>query len=95
MISPGNWRSRRKCWCTSKDYELLLREASGEDIEPRLHWLGWRKEVVLAAFAAMPRKAHEPCSCQVYRSSRKQEMYLYVDKARGLRMCRIHCWPVW
>jgi len=22
--------------------------------------------------------------CQVYRSSRKQEMYLYVDKARGL-----------
>ncbi len=23
--------------------------------------------------------------CQVFRSSRKQEMYLYVDKARGLR----------
>ena len=23
--------------------------------------------------------------CQVFRSSRKQEMYLYVDKARGLQ----------
>ena len=23
--------------------------------------------------------------CQVYRSSRRQEMYLYVDKARGLQ----------
>jgi ribonuclease D len=31
-----------------KDYELLLREASGEDIETPVHWLGWRKEAVLA-----------------------------------------------
>ena len=31
-----------------KDYELLLREASGEDIQPPVHWLGWRKEAVLA-----------------------------------------------
>ena len=23
--------------------------------------------------------------CQIYKSSRKQEMYLYVDKARGLQ----------
>ncbi len=32
----------------SKDYELLLREASGETFQPPAHWLGWRKEAVLA-----------------------------------------------
>lgn len=32
----------------SKDYELLLREASGEHIQLPAHWLGWRKEAVLA-----------------------------------------------
>lgn len=32
----------------SKDYELLLREASGERIQLPAHWLGWRKELVLA-----------------------------------------------
>ena len=31
-----------------KDYELLLREASGEDIQAPAHWLGWRKDAVLA-----------------------------------------------
>jgi ribonuclease D len=31
----------------SKDYELLLREASGEGFQLPAHWLGWRKEVVL------------------------------------------------
>ena len=32
----------------SKDYELLLREASGEQLQLPAHWLGWRKEAVLA-----------------------------------------------
>jgi len=32
----------------SKDYELLLREASGEHFQLPTHWLGWRKETVLA-----------------------------------------------
>jgi ribonuclease D len=32
----------------SKDYELLLREAAGEQLKLPAHWLGWRKEVVLA-----------------------------------------------
>jgi ribonuclease D len=32
----------------NKDYELLLREASGSKIDPPPHWQGWRNEVVLA-----------------------------------------------
>jgi ribonuclease D len=32
----------------SKDYDLLLREASGEVIEPPVHWLGWRQQAVFA-----------------------------------------------
>ena len=32
----------------SKDYDLLLREASGEAIEPPVHWLGWRQQTVFA-----------------------------------------------
>lgn len=32
----------------SKDYELLLREASGYKVDPPCHWQGWRKEVILA-----------------------------------------------
>ncbi len=32
----------------SKDYELLLREASGEHLQLPIHWLGWRKDAVLA-----------------------------------------------
>lgn len=32
----------------SKDYELLLRETTGEDIQAPAHWAGWRKDVVLA-----------------------------------------------
>lgn len=32
----------------SKDYDLLLREASGEVIEPPAHWLGWRQQIVFA-----------------------------------------------
>jgi ribonuclease D len=32
----------------SKDYELLLREASGERIKMPVHWHGWRKEIALA-----------------------------------------------
>ncbi len=68
-----------------KDYELLLREASGEDIETPVHWLGWRKEAVLAQLRHSLREGTRmSLLCQVYRSSRKQEMYLYVDKARGL-----------
>jgi ribonuclease D len=31
----------------SKDYELLLREASGECVKMPAHWQGWRKDVVL------------------------------------------------
>jgi hypothetical protein len=31
----------------SKDYELLLREASGEHLQLPVHWLGWRRELVL------------------------------------------------
>lgn len=31
----------------SKDYELLLREASGHPVVPPPHWQGWRREVVL------------------------------------------------
>jgi len=31
----------------SKDYELLLREASGEWFKTPAHWQGWRREVVL------------------------------------------------
>ncbi len=31
-----------------RDYELLLREASGEAFQAPVHWLGWRKEAVLA-----------------------------------------------
>ncbi len=33
----------------SKDYELLLREASGEHLQPPAHWLGWRNDAVLAS----------------------------------------------
>lgn len=32
----------------SKDYELLLREASGEHVIPPAHWQGWREDTVLA-----------------------------------------------
>jgi ribonuclease D len=32
----------------SKDYDLLLREAAGEVIEPPVHWLGWRQQSVFA-----------------------------------------------
>ena len=32
----------------SKDYELLLREASGEDVTVPEHWHGWRSDVVIA-----------------------------------------------
>jgi ribonuclease D len=32
----------------SKDYEILLREAAGERPDLPRHWLGWRKEAVLA-----------------------------------------------
>ena len=32
----------------SKDYELLLREASGEDVAVPGHWQGWRSDVVIA-----------------------------------------------
>jgi ribonuclease D len=32
----------------SKDYDLLLREASGETIQPPVHWLGWRQQTVFA-----------------------------------------------
>jgi ribonuclease D len=31
-----------------KDYELLLRETSGDNVQPPAHWHGWRSEVVLA-----------------------------------------------
>jgi ribonuclease D len=33
----------------SKDYELLLREASGEVFKPPVHWQGWRQQAVLEA----------------------------------------------
>jgi ribonuclease D len=33
---------------SGKDYELLLREAAGEDISQPGHWRGWRAQVVLA-----------------------------------------------
>lgn len=33
----------------SKDYELLLREAAGEVVEPPVHWSGWREQAVLTA----------------------------------------------
>jgi ribonuclease D len=32
----------------SRDYELLLREARGEVVEPPPHWQGWRADTVLA-----------------------------------------------
>jgi ribonuclease D len=32
---------------SGKDYELLLREASGESIQAPVHWAGWRAGVVL------------------------------------------------
>ena len=31
----------------SKDYELLLREACGDQVQPPPHWQGWRKEAIL------------------------------------------------
>jgi len=31
----------------ARDYELLLREAGGESIEPPAHWRGWRGEAVI------------------------------------------------
>jgi ribonuclease D len=37
----------------SKDYELLLREASGEDIQHPIHWAGWRKDAALAPLREM------------------------------------------
>jgi ribonuclease D len=32
----------------SKDYELLLREASGDTFQQPVHWHGWRKDAVFA-----------------------------------------------
>lgn len=32
---------------TAKDYEMLLREASGDTFEPPVHWQGWRAEAVI------------------------------------------------
>jgi ribonuclease D len=37
----------------SKDYELLLREASGEDIQNPIHWAGWRKDTALEPLRQM------------------------------------------
>ncbi|MCB1706117.1 MAG: ribonuclease D [Halioglobus sp.] len=31
----------------SKDYELLLREAAGEEVDAPIQWQGWRRQVVL------------------------------------------------
>jgi ribonuclease D len=36
----------------SRDYELLLREAAGETLEPPPHWQGWRLERVIAPLRA-------------------------------------------
>ncbi|MBP6683687.1 MAG: ribonuclease D [Halioglobus sp.] len=36
----------------SRDYELLLREAGGEAVEPPLHWQGWRSELVIEPLRA-------------------------------------------
>lgn len=36
----------------SRDYELLLREAGGEDVEQPLHWRGWRGELVIEPLRA-------------------------------------------
>jgi ribonuclease D len=33
----------------SKDYELLLRETAGVQLQLPVHWSGWRKEAVLSA----------------------------------------------
>jgi ribonuclease D len=33
---------------TAKDYEMLLREASGDTFEPPVHWQGWRAEAVIS-----------------------------------------------
>lgn len=32
---------------SSKDYELMLREAAGEDASIPIHWQGWRRQVIL------------------------------------------------
>lgn len=37
----------------SKDYELLLREASGENIQNPIHWAGWRKDAALEPLRQM------------------------------------------
>jgi ribonuclease D len=42
----------------SKDYELLLREAAGEYIQPPAHWLGWRKDTVLTQLRYALREGH-------------------------------------
>jgi ribonuclease D len=31
----------------SKDYELLVREAMGEVVNPPAHWMGWRRDIVI------------------------------------------------
>ncbi|MCB1700085.1 MAG: ribonuclease D [Halioglobus sp.] len=36
----------------SRDYELLLREASGESVEQPAHWQGWRLDTVIAPMRA-------------------------------------------
>jgi ribonuclease D len=36
----------------SRDYELLLREAGGEDVEQPQHWRGWRSELVFEPLRA-------------------------------------------
>lgn len=38
---------------SGKDYELLIREAQGEVIEPPLAWNGWRKELVITPLREM------------------------------------------
>ena len=32
---------------SGKDYEMLIREAAGETIEPPANWIGWREELVI------------------------------------------------
>jgi ribonuclease D len=36
----------------SKDYELLLREANGENVKQPAHWQGWRLDKVISPLRA-------------------------------------------
>jgi ribonuclease D len=38
---------------TGKDYEMLVREAHGESIDPPLAWKGWRDQLVIAPLRAL------------------------------------------